>query len=494
MKRFTIEDTSEEIFKESNNNESEIPLEKKQTNSQIDNKTSERIYEKDSSYYDYDLVGVLIHSGGAEAGHYYSFINVKREGSSNKMFFDRAKDANDWLRFDDSVISSFNIKNLEDECFGGSKTENNSSGGAAYGAAGGWGASSSAWSDDISKSAYMLVYERRQKCPIKYTVKEDEAIKYFSQEYLYNNTVKRNEENRDAVKKEFNFFYNDDDTSLECETTAQSRRRKIVEKVFLDEERKEYYYYKDFYEIEKVALSTYYNEVLEDNFIFLNDQRVYTSKFTGFIDKLLKNIINAIKPPQTDDPDQQLQFVKKISLDLLKTYLPKFLEIIFNVIFKSNYKEGFSNIVKNFGELFKIYPELTEEFLTLMLKKYKTNILDVLISTEESTNTLFKDLFASAVWNGFDFRSKEIESYLSSLDKPINNDLIQIDDNSLPVVVEFVDHLLSLIPTDISKNWQRLCAYCDVSYLLKLALGSVMYKGWITYRFPYEKRDNFKIS
>ena len=30
--------------------------------------------QKPSSYYEYDLVGVLVHSGTADAGHYYSFI------------------------------------------------------------------------------------------------------------------------------------------------------------------------------------------------------------------------------------------------------------------------------------------------------------------------------------------------------------------------------------------------------------------------------------
>lgn len=28
-------------------------------------------------YYDYDLVGVLVHNGTAEQGHYYSFVKVR---------------------------------------------------------------------------------------------------------------------------------------------------------------------------------------------------------------------------------------------------------------------------------------------------------------------------------------------------------------------------------------------------------------------------------
>lgn len=32
---------------------------------------------KDDSYYEFELVGVLVHSGSADAGHYYSFIKER---------------------------------------------------------------------------------------------------------------------------------------------------------------------------------------------------------------------------------------------------------------------------------------------------------------------------------------------------------------------------------------------------------------------------------
>jgi ubiquitin C-terminal hydrolase len=42
----------------------------------------------------YELAGVLVHSGSAEAGHYYSYIKVKENGK--------------WYEFNDSRISEFN--------------------------------------------------------------------------------------------------------------------------------------------------------------------------------------------------------------------------------------------------------------------------------------------------------------------------------------------------------------------------------------------------
>jgi len=53
----------------------------------------------------YELKGVLVHSGGAQSGHYYSFI--------------RERDGSGWFRFDDDDVTSWDPGNLERDCFGG---------------------------------------------------------------------------------------------------------------------------------------------------------------------------------------------------------------------------------------------------------------------------------------------------------------------------------------------------------------------------------------
>jgi len=53
----------------------------------------------------YRLVGVVCHMGSADSGHYYSFIRDRATGS--------------WHEYNDSIVRTFELSRLEQECFGG---------------------------------------------------------------------------------------------------------------------------------------------------------------------------------------------------------------------------------------------------------------------------------------------------------------------------------------------------------------------------------------
>jgi hypothetical protein len=90
------------------------------------------------SYYEYDLVGVLVHSGTSEAGHYYSFIKDREKG--------------EWFEFNDTRVLPFELSRLKYECFGGENAE-------MY-VGSDW---YQAEADKHSRNAYILFYERA-KC------------------------------------------------------------------------------------------------------------------------------------------------------------------------------------------------------------------------------------------------------------------------------------------------------------------------------------------
>ncbi|TVY49434.1 Ubiquitin carboxyl-terminal hydrolase 34 [Lachnellula cervina] len=84
----------------------------------------------------FELVGVLVHAGTAESGHYYSFIR-ERPSTSEK---------DNWVEFNDDTVSSWDPNYMEAACFGGLESRGPmDSGTMAY---------------EKSYSAYMLFYQR----------------------------------------------------------------------------------------------------------------------------------------------------------------------------------------------------------------------------------------------------------------------------------------------------------------------------------------------
>lgn len=127
----------------------------------------------DESRFLYELTGILVHTGGAESGHYYSYV----------------KQGNRWYEFNDKRVDFFNIdQSLVDECFGGRKYVN-------------------VWDSmkkmnvqqekEIEKSAYMLFYSRVLR-------KADDA-QFSIPRHLCNSIQKQNED----FLKDLYFFDNE---------------------------------------------------------------------------------------------------------------------------------------------------------------------------------------------------------------------------------------------------------------------------------------------
>lgn len=66
-------------------------------------------------YYNYELVGIVVHSGTADSGHYYSFIKEQERFES---------DPDRWYEFNDIWVSDFESKDIAKQCYGGEETYN----------------------------------------------------------------------------------------------------------------------------------------------------------------------------------------------------------------------------------------------------------------------------------------------------------------------------------------------------------------------------------
>ncbi|KAJ5573764.1 Ubiquitinyl hydrolase 1 [Penicillium hispanicum] len=90
----------------------------------------------------YELHGVLVHSGGLDAGHYYAFLKPTKDGH--------------WYRFDDDRVNRATEKEVLEENYGGEYE-------LANGAAGVRQPYTRTLSTKRSMNAYMLVYVRKTK-------------------------------------------------------------------------------------------------------------------------------------------------------------------------------------------------------------------------------------------------------------------------------------------------------------------------------------------
>ena len=135
---------------------------------------AEYVEPAEEDCFEYKLVGVTFHSGSANAGHYWSYINTARgqdeKPGSDPSWPETEKDP--WMEFNDSTVRDYNFDKLKDECYGDKKESKTSH------TLGGWGMDTK-----YGKSGYMLFYERKVKKPIKIVIPKADVANHTDLHY-----------------------------------------------------------------------------------------------------------------------------------------------------------------------------------------------------------------------------------------------------------------------------------------------------------------------
>jgi len=115
-------------------------------------------------YYEYELSGVLVHTGSADRGHYYSYIK-ERLPEDERL----AGKAAQWFEFNDALVRPFDIELLEEETFGGEEARPRSYQDLGMGAMGPRNNQQGATvMQEKYRNAYLLFYDRVK--PVKAAV------------------------------------------------------------------------------------------------------------------------------------------------------------------------------------------------------------------------------------------------------------------------------------------------------------------------------------
>ena len=206
LKPFCVEETTKNFSSEKNSN--------------ID------IYIREDEYYKYELKGINVHIGSADGGHYFSFINVNREGKDNIMLDGKEE----WLTFNDSSVSEFDTKKIPSECYGGSTI-----GHSSY---------------ENCQNAYLLIYERKKKNPIR-VILDDKEKNNIDKDKI----VLIDNDNKIQINKDYDL------NRVDCKL----KEEELYQKIFYEKEKDEYYKYIPYYNIPKYAPKKAYLKCIKEN-------------------------------------------------------------------------------------------------------------------------------------------------------------------------------------------------------------------------------------
>ena len=116
-------------------------------------KGASTVQNLDRNRFIYRLVGVVVHKGTAERGHYYSLVQ-RRNGF--EISSGLGADGSAWVKFDDNRVSEFDSSRIPQECFGSGKPKSEDRAAEI--------STASDWLDDddakACTTAHLLVYSR----------------------------------------------------------------------------------------------------------------------------------------------------------------------------------------------------------------------------------------------------------------------------------------------------------------------------------------------
>ncbi|EGR27434.1 hypothetical protein IMG5_196170 [Ichthyophthirius multifiliis] len=295
---------------------------------------------KNNEYFEYQLAGVVVHTGTAEYGHYYSFIDTNREDQTNQTYGET------WLEFNDSKIREFQKKNIESECFGGQSNDQDDN-------------SNFNWfkNRDNSKNAYILVYEKKIKNKIELILSNEQELK-------------------DTVNK-FNL-----------KNYEQDSNNPLIIKI-------NYYEFKQQQAYNNTSL---YKKVWIDNHQFMLERHIYNESFYSFIN----DIINSINLPELDQSQcpkgyyQKFNEISQQTKEQYQTLINIHAKIIFELLAKSIESNLMcENITKRLKILLQLSPEYCSEFFFKHFYTKNRNIDSYILKCSESqTRQFYSELYS----------------------------------------------------------------------------------------------------
>lgn len=301
-------------------------------------------------------MGVVIHKGTAEWGHYVSLIDANRGKGEEK-----------WLLFDDSHVSEFNMEKFDEECFGSNSTAKDDYASNLYEISDSFAGA--------SKSAYILVYDKIKKSKLHF---EFSAENICEKDFIVSNLI-------DKADCKF------EDNVLET----------------------------GFYNLGKYLPPRIAQKIQRDNQQFILEQQLFSAPFLGFFSDLLIHsglpilMIDFLDgyyelPLDPFDPEgykvdtegkvPALPKLTKHQEVLVKIFSKSLQDYYFKLYCNSNELYKLQAIEKFLERVFILDPSKALEFFYLQVKAKQNKIFFLVISnTETIIRSSVAELIASCL-------------------------------------------------------------------------------------------------
>ena len=348
-----------------------------------------------NDYYEYELQGVLIHSGTAQYGHYYSIIYIDKFGTNGK-----------WIKFNDTNVSESSFDHVETDAFGGVRHGEN----------------------DYGSSAYMLIYQKKNKKPVIINSKElDDNIKKILEE--------KKEEKIEKIDSEGKVFYiyeNEKEAvenNIDFNINNNEEKKKIIDKnIILKSSLTEanMITYEEALEMlqkknnDPGIKKPFINRIYEENIKLCNDKKFFTKGFTKFMEEMTELLRKEIIEDQTNNKiNEYIEIIKIINHFILK------------ILAKSNYIDELFTIVNNMTDIYNF--AVSKELLSYLIK-----VVDQMKENLYNNHLVSKNRIMG----------NDIASYIGKILCCALNNNIEIES-----VMKIIQFYLDKIPVEITKKW-----------------------------------------
>ena len=213
--------------------------------------------------------------------------------------------------------------------------------------------------------------------------------------------------------------------------------------------------------MEEIAASKIYRQVFEDNQKFEFDNDIYSQEFYDFVKGVLLAVKESIALSQSSD-SALIQSIKKNAVDIGK-------KTILDLLAKSFHNASIKQLCEALNDIFKEDESLCGTFLQACYDEDQwAYLMEVLLECTDAQARLHVGALLKSIVNRLKLHEKAILFEQETITTTDGKGETTTVTQPASLVARFIMKCLSLLNTQVAKNWSRFEYFFDVLYAFGL--------------------------